>query len=153
MGWKLPDRYARRFLRPRFSCYRSIISDQLVQQIVDAAARAYVLKSDAVTEVLTAIEALAQNRAFFTASAAKTLSDGFKPESTQTPLIHQSLTAREREVVQLLAEGKSSKEVAVALGITFKTAETHRANIMRKLEIHSVSELVRYAVKNNMIEP
>jgi DNA-binding CsgD family transcriptional regulator len=55
--------------------------------------------------------------------------------------------------VQLLAEGKSSKEVAVALGITFKTAETHRANIMRKLEIHSVSELVRYAVKNNMIEP
>ena len=63
------------------------------------------------------------------------------------------LSAREREIVQLLAEGESSKEVAVALGISVKTAETHRSNIMRKLEIHSVSELVRYAVKNNMIEP
>lgn len=55
--------------------------------------------------------------------------------------------------MQLLAEGKSSKEVAVALGISVKTAETHRANIMRKLEIHSVTELIRYAVRNNMIEP
>ena len=62
------------------------------------------------------------------------------------------LTTREREIVQLLAEGKSSKEVAVALGISVKTAETHRANIMRKLEIHSVTELVRYAIKNKIIE-
>ena len=60
---------------------------------------------------------------------------------------------REREIVQLLAEGKSSKEVASVLEISIKTAETHRANIMRKLEMHSVSELVRYAVKNCMIEP
>jgi DNA-binding CsgD family transcriptional regulator len=62
------------------------------------------------------------------------------------------LTTREREIVQLLAEGKSSKDVAVALGISVKTAETHRANIMRKLELHSVSELVRYAIKNQIIE-
>ena len=55
--------------------------------------------------------------------------------------------------MQLLAEGKSSKEVAVILGISVKTAETHRSNIMRKLEMHSVSELIRYAVRNNMIEP
>jgi DNA-binding CsgD family transcriptional regulator len=66
--------------------------------------------------------------------------------------IRGRLTAREREIVQLLAEGKSSKEVAAALGISVKTAETHRANIMRKLEIHSVSELVRYAIKNQIIE-
>lgn len=64
-----------------------------------------------------------------------------------------SLSAREREIVQLLAEGMSSKEAAEVLGISVKTAETHRANIMRKLEMHSVSELVRYAVKNCMIEP
>jgi DNA-binding NarL/FixJ family response regulator len=103
---------------------------------------------------LTAVEALANSRAFFTSGAAKALIDGFsKPASRQTPPLHTSLTAREREVVQLLAEGKSSKEVAVALGISVKTADTHRSNIMRKLEIHSVSELVRYAVKNNMIEP
>jgi DNA-binding NarL/FixJ family response regulator len=66
--------------------------------------------------------------------------------------LRDRLTSREREIVQLLAEGKSSKEVAVALGISVKTAETHRANIMRKLEIHSVSEVVRYAVKNQIIE-
>ena len=67
--------------------------------------------------------------------------------------IHKTLTSRESEIVQLLAEGKSSKEVAVGLGISVKTAETHRANIVRKLGMHSVSELVRYAVKNHMIEP
>ena len=65
----------------------------------------------------------------------------------QPPLSH-----REREVLQLLAEGKSSKEVAVALGLSVKTAETHRANIMRRLDCHSVSELVRYAIRNNIIE-
>jgi len=129
-------------------------SDRLVQEIVDAGARAYVLKSDASSELLTAVEALASSRSFFTSGAAKTLIDGFSnPASTQAPPLHKSLTAREREIVQLLAEGKSSKEVAVALGISVKTADTHRSNIMRKLEIHSVSELVRYAVKNNMIEP
>jgi DNA-binding NarL/FixJ family response regulator len=62
------------------------------------------------------------------------------------------LTARQREIVQLLAEGKSSKEVATALEISVKTAETHRANIMRRLECHSVTELVRYAVRNHIIE-
>src|SRR5258705_360176 len=67
-------------------------------------------------------------------------------------LVSNRLTSREREIVQLLAEGKSSKEVAVSLGISVKTAETHRANVMRKLELHSVSELVRYAVRNQIVE-
>jgi len=62
------------------------------------------------------------------------------------------LTPRQREIVQLLAEGKSSKEVAVALDLSVKTAETHRANIMRKLDCHSVSEVVRYAIRNKIIE-
>jgi DNA-binding NarL/FixJ family response regulator len=130
-------------------------SDQLVREIVEAGARAYVLKSDAGRDLLTAVEALANKRTFFTSGAAQFLIDGFRnpAPATQTPLMYKSLTAREREIVQLLAEGKSSKEVAVALGISVKTAETHRSNIMRKLDIHSVSELVRYAVKNNMVEP
>jgi DNA-binding NarL/FixJ family response regulator len=83
------------------------------------------------------------------------LLDGFsRPHAAPDPqaLLRSRLTSREREIVQLLAEGKSSKEVAVALGISVKTAETHRANIMRKLELHSVSELVRYAVRNQIIE-
>jgi DNA-binding NarL/FixJ family response regulator len=130
-------------------------SDELVREVLDSGARAYILKSDASRDLLNAVEALANNRPFFTSGAAQILIDGFcKPASApEHPLMRKSLSAREREIVQLLAEGKSSKEVAVALGISVKTAETHRANIMRKLEMHSVSELVRYAVKNNMIEP
>jgi DNA-binding NarL/FixJ family response regulator len=129
-------------------------SDQLVREIVDSGARAYVLKSDTSHDLITAVEALANNRSFFTPSTATSLIDGFsKPTSTKTRLMRKSLTAREREIVQLLAEGKTCKEVAVTLGITVKTAETHRSNIMRKLEMHSVSALVRYAVKTNMIEP
>jgi DNA-binding NarL/FixJ family response regulator len=130
-------------------------SDQLVREVLDSGARAYILKSDASRDLLSAIEALANNRSFFTSGAAQILLDGFcNPSSgAQPPLMHKSLTAREREIVQLVCEGKSNKEVAVALGISVKTAETHRANIMRKLEMHSASELVRYAVRNSMIEP
>jgi DNA-binding NarL/FixJ family response regulator len=130
-------------------------TDQLVREVLDSGARAYILKSDASRDLLNAVEAIADNRSFFTSGAAQILIDGFcKPASAaQEPLMRKSLSAREREIVQLLAEGNSSKEVAVALGISVKTAETHRANIMRKLEMHSVSELVRYAVKNKMIEP
>jgi DNA-binding NarL/FixJ family response regulator len=129
-------------------------SDQLVREVVDAGARAYLLKSDATRDLLHAIEALATRRSFFTSSAAQTLIDGFCDKGSDKPatLLRHRLSSREREIVQLLAEGKSSKEVAVALGISVKTAETHRANIMRKLEMHSVSELVRYAVRNQMIE-
>jgi DNA-binding NarL/FixJ family response regulator len=129
-------------------------SDQLVREVVDAGARAYLLKSDATRDLLHAIEALATHRSFFTSSAAQTLIDGFcnQDSGKSGTLLRHRLSSREREIVQLLAEGKSSKEVAVALNISVKTAETHRANIMRKLEMHSVSELVRYAVRNQMIE-
>jgi DNA-binding NarL/FixJ family response regulator len=130
-------------------------SDQLVRDIVEAGARAYIMKSDADRDLVSAVEALANHRTFFTARAAEMLLNGFANQnSVADPEAHlrNRLTPREREIVQLLAEGKSSKEVAVALGISVKTAETHRANIMRKLEMHSVSEIVRYAVKNQIIE-
>lgn len=132
-------------------------SDQLVREIVDAGARAYIMKSDADRDLLIAIEALSNHRSFFTSRAAEMLIDGFCRQSSPVAepriLMRNRLTSREREIVQLLAEGRSSKEVAVTLGISVKTAETHRANIMRKLELHSVSELVRYAVRNQIIEP
>ena len=130
-------------------------SDQLVREIVDAGARAYIMKSDADRDLLIAIEALANHRSFFTSRAAEMLIDGFCRQNSVTEpqvLMRNRLTSREREIVQLLAEGRSSKEVAVTLGISVKTAETHRANIMRKLELHTVSELVRYAVRNQIIE-
>jgi DNA-binding NarL/FixJ family response regulator len=130
-------------------------SDQLLRDIVEAGARAYIMKSDADRDLISAIEALANHRTFFTARAAEILLDRFSMQhSVPDPEAHlrNRLTSREREIVQLLAEGKSSKEVAVALGISVKTAETHRANIMKKLDMHSVSEVVRYAVKNQIIE-
>jgi DNA-binding NarL/FixJ family response regulator len=130
-------------------------SDQLVRDIVEAGARAYIMKSDADRDLVSAVDALANRRTFFTSRAAEMLLNGFaNKNSVPDPEAHlrDRLTSREREIVQLLAEGKSSKEVAVALGISVKTAETHRANIMRKLEMHSVSEVVRYAVKNLIIE-
>lgn len=130
-------------------------SDQLVRDVVEAGARGYILKSDADRDLVTAVDSIANRRTFFTPRASEMLLNDFSRQTAGAELRlpqRNRLTTREREIVQLLAEGKSSKEVAVALGISVKTAETHRANIMRKLEIHSVSELVRYAIKNQIIE-
>ena len=110
-------------------------TDQLVREIVDAGVRGYILKSDTDRDLLTAVEALANHRSFFTSGAAQLILDGVREKNSSTILMRKRLTSREREIVQLLAEGKSTKEVAVSLGISVKTAETHRANIMRKLEI------------------
>jgi DNA-binding NarL/FixJ family response regulator len=130
-------------------------SDQLVHDIVVAGAKGYIMKSDADRDLVAAVEAVSVRRTFFTPKAGEMLLNGFRKREARAdgePEFYNRLTAREREVVQLLAEGKSSKEVSVALGISVKTAETHRANVMRKLELHSVTELVRYAVKNQIIE-
>src|SRR5215470_2897052 len=131
-------------------------SDQLIRDILDAGVRGYIVKSDSDRDLVIAIEALANHKPFFTPRATELILSNFnnKGGSTEIPdVIGDRLTSREREIVQLLSEGKTSKEVASILGISVKTAETHRANIMRKLEIHSVSELVRYAVRNQIIEP
>jgi DNA-binding NarL/FixJ family response regulator len=132
-------------------------SDPLIREVLDAGARGYVLKSDASRDLVTAVNAVRSNKTFFTAKVAQIVLDGYldkKPKKTdeRKDAPCSRLTPRQREIVQLLAEGKSSKEVAVALGLSVKTAETHRANIMRRLDCHSVSELVRYAVRNNIIE-
>ena len=131
-------------------------ADPLIRDVLDAGARGYSLKTDAGRDLLTAVEALRRNKTFFTSKVAQMILEGFlkgdaRPRDAQNP--GDRLTARQREIVQLLAEGKSSKEVAVALGLSVKTAETHRANIMRKLDCHSVSEIVRYAIRNKIIEP
>jgi len=130
-------------------------TDQLVREVIDCGARGYILKSDADRDLVTAVEAISNRRTYFTREASEILLDGFARSDVSLdpkPPMRSRLTAREREIVQLLAEGRSSKEVAVTLGISVKTAETHRANIMRKLELHSVSELVRYAIRNQIIE-
>lgn len=130
-------------------------SDPLIREVLDAGARGYVLKTDASRDLVTAINAVRSNKTFFTAKVAQMVLDGYldkRPKKEEPSGSKGRLTPRQREIIQLLAEGKSSKEVAVALGLSVKTAETHRANIMRRLDCHSVSELVRYAVRNNIIE-
>jgi DNA-binding NarL/FixJ family response regulator len=130
-------------------------TDQAVQAVLDAGARGFLLKSDAARDLVTAVEALAHNKTFFTARVADLVLSGYlnrTQRSAKNNISLPGLTSREREVVQLLAEGKSTKEVACHLDLSVKTAETHRSNIMRKLGLHSVSELVLYAVRNNIVQ-
>jgi DNA-binding NarL/FixJ family response regulator len=130
-------------------------ADPLIRDVLDAGARGYILKADAGRDLITAVESLRRNKTFFTSRVAQMVLDGFlKGDSHSTQAYGEGtrLTPRQREIVQLLAEGKSSKEVAVALNLSVKTAETHRANIMRKLDCHSVSAVVRYAIRNKIIE-
>ncbi|HXN22829.1 MAG TPA: response regulator transcription factor [Candidatus Dormibacteraeota bacterium] len=131
-------------------------SDQLIREILEAGVRGYIVKSDSDRDLIIAVETLANHKPFFTPRATEVILSNFSERGirSETPeSVRERLTSREREIVQLLAEGKSSKEVASSLCISVKTAETHRANIMRKLQLHTVTELVRYAVRNQIIEP
>jgi DNA-binding NarL/FixJ family response regulator len=131
-------------------------SDQVIREALDAGARGFVLKSDAARDLVAAVEALQSRRMFFTPRVNDLVLAGFLEKghavSRNEPPDLPALTAREREVTQLLAEGKSSKEVAVLLNLSTKTVETHRSNIMRKLSLHSIRDLVVYAIKNNIIQ-
>jgi len=130
-------------------------TDQLVREIIETGAKGYIIKSDSDRSLVAAVEALAVHKPFFTSCATEIMLESLRTKGSVSEVaqsVRDRLTPREREIVQLLSEGKSSKEVAVILGISVKTSETHRANIMRKLEIHSVSQLVRYAVRNQIVE-
>jgi DNA-binding NarL/FixJ family response regulator len=132
-------------------------SEPLIRQTLEAGAQGYVLKSDAGRDLVSAVDALRRNKTFFTPKVAQMVLEGYlgRPSKTNeddSNKVGLRLTARQRQILQLLAEGKSSKEVAAALNISVKTAETHRANIMRRLDYHSVSELVRYAIRHHVIE-
>ncbi len=133
-------------------------SDPLIRQTLEAGARGYLLKSDAGRDLVSAVDALRRNKTFFTPKVAQMVLEGYLGRPTKENEDDSNrknglrLTARQKQILQLLAEGKSSKEVAVALNISVKTAETHRANIMRRLDCHSVTELVRYAIRNHIIE-
>jgi two-component system, NarL family, response regulator NreC len=129
-------------------------SEEVIEQLFDAGAKSYIQKSDAGRHLVAAIKSLAEHKPFFTPEIsqilfAKFLSAG--PAKKQGGQEH-TLTDRERDVVRLLAQGSSNKEVAAALGISLRTAETHRATLMRKLGLDSLAALVRYAIRNNVID-
>ncbi len=123
-------------------------SEQVAQKAIAAGARGVLLKSDAGRELISAIDALQRNSTYISArlNKANTIAGNSRANGKDV------LTPRERQVVQLLAEGKSTKEVASLLNLSVKTAETHRSNIMGKLGLHSISEVVLYAVRNNIVQ-
>jgi DNA-binding NarL/FixJ family response regulator len=133
-------------------------SAQIVREILQAGAKGYLLKSEAGNDLITAVEAVLQDQPFLTPSVTSIVLDTFlkstpAPAAAPVPPPAVPLSAREREVIQLLAQGHSNKEVARLLGISVKTVETHRTNLMRKLELHSITQLVRYAIRNGLVEP
>lgn len=131
-------------------------SENLVREVLTAGARGYVLKNDAGRVLVQAVETLSQHKPYFTAKVSEVVLDQFLKPAPAPAAPHTGpsrLTSREREILQLIAEGKSNKEVADCLGISARTAETHRTNLMRKLDLHSVSDVTRYAIRNQIIEP
>ena len=131
-------------------------SERLAWEVLNAGALGYVTKSDTARDLVIAIEALRRDKTFFTPKVDRIILDSFLNGGSSKrakEMQGEQLTSRQREIVQLLAEGKTSKEVSALLNLSVKTVETHRANIMRRLSCHSVSDLVRYAVRNNIVQP
>ncbi len=125
-------------------------NETLVQELLKAGARGYLLKSDAKRHLIGAIESLVAHKPFFTAKVSETLLESFLERPSKQ---RSTLTSRERGVVQLIAEGYTNKQIAYLLNISLKTVETHRAAVMRKLNLSSSAALVRYAIRNKIVEP
>jgi DNA-binding NarL/FixJ family response regulator len=123
------------------------VNNNLIRDLLKAGALGYLLKSDAKRLLLTAVETVAQHQPFFTAMVSDSLLQFFLTKNNDTPL-----SARERSIVQLVSEGHTSRKIASILHISVKTVETHRAAAYRKLNLGSTADLVRYAIRNRIIE-
>jgi DNA-binding NarL/FixJ family response regulator len=130
-------------------------SEQLARELLGAGARGFILKSDAGKTLVKAMQCLLEHRPYCSLDVPPLVLEGLLDPAKleETGGAAGTLTSREREIVQLIAEGRGSKQVADALGISVKTVDTHRANLMRKLDVHSVSELVRYAIREKIAAP
>jgi len=123
-------------------------SDEIMRDILAAGAKGYLLKSDARRLLIAAIESLAAHQPFFTGKVSEALLAGYLGHNRES-----MLSPREKNVVQLIAEGKSNKHIAELLNLSLKTVETHRSSAIRKLHLDSTAALVRYAVRNKLVEP
>jgi len=131
-------------------------SDQVVRQALDAGASGYLLKSDLTECLLKAVKAVSEGKRFLTPKVSEIVLQGFLKTTSQHQQAKRAgarTTPRELEILRLLAEGRSNKEIAAQLGIAVRTAETHRAKIMLKLGLHSLAELIHYAMSNQIISP
>lgn len=129
-------------------------SDQMVRRVLEAGAQGYVLKSDMAMQLVQAVKDLANGKIFLTPKVSEIVLEGFLKagtENKQNEQAHAKPTLREREIIRLLAGGKSNKEVATELGITLRTVETHRGRIMMKMGFHSLTDLVHYAIRDKLV--
>jgi DNA-binding NarL/FixJ family response regulator len=150
-GLDLAHMLKREFPRLEILLYTMHDREEIIVDVLRAGVRALVLKSDTERHLISALDALSIHRPYFSGAISETLLDRFletKPQSGAS-----SLTHREREVVQQIAEGRINKEVAEVLSISIKTVETHRASAMHKLKLRTTADLVRYAIRNNIIQP
>jgi DNA-binding NarL/FixJ family response regulator len=125
-----------------------------VAQVLHAGAAGYILKDSADVDLLQAVSAVAEGKSFFSPAVARLMLDGYvRQRSNENGVVdrYESLSEREREVFQLIAEGKVNKEIAALLSISTSTVETHRARVMEKLDVHSAVEIVLYAVRRGII--
>jgi len=130
-------------------------SETLARAVLAAGARGFLVKTHAKRQLAAAVDALARHEPFFAGAVSALMLDAFlhpaqQPAKAGAPA--DQLTPREREIVQLIAEGRTSKDIALLLGLSVKTVDAHRTNVMRKLRLHSVSEVVLYAVRNQMVQ-
>ena len=124
--------------------------DEYISEALDAGMRGYVLKSQVASDLIEAIRQVSRGQVYLSPGVSTALVQAFRTKSARPK---DPLTARERQVLQLIAEGKSTRDVASLLGISVKTAESHRTRLMSKLDIHETASLVRYAVKHRLVRP
>ncbi|WIA54134.1 response regulator transcription factor [Sphingobium sp. WTD-1] len=151
-GLELTRALKQEFPRIEILIYTMHDREDLLVEVLRAGARGYVLKSDSDQHLQSAVEALSLRKPYFSAAISETLLDHYVKSSVAGSNV-ATLTPREREIVQLIAEGKINKQIAHLLDISVKTVETHRAAAMHKLKLGTTAELVRYAVRNNIVEP
>ena len=132
-------------------------SEEIAREVLRCGARGYLLKSDADSELLSAVRHIKNNKPFFTGKLAISMAESFvrdnKGSGANASTDEAPLSDRELEVVQLLASGKSNKEAAAMIGVSTRTVESHRNHIMRKMDFGSFSDLIRFAIRNNLIQP
>ena len=130
----------------------AVESEQVIRECLEVGVRGWVFKSDGTDDLITAVEALQRHRTAFSPRVSDLIMEGYRRHGTGPVVPRVSrLSPREREVVRLVGEGMSSKEIAMILKLTLGTTETHRNNILRKLNLHSIAELVLYAVRNGIV--
>jgi DNA-binding NarL/FixJ family response regulator len=124
--------------------------EQYIHEALEAGVHGYVLKNQVASDLVHAIQQVAHGQVYLSPGVSRAVVEAYRSKSDRAP---DPLSTRERQVLQLIAEGKSTKDVAVVLGVSVKTAESHRSRLMQKLDIHETATLVRYAVRRGLVEP